>query len=782
MAVSKSEVVLSFYGDIGQVVGKMRIVAMKKNTLWELNESESNEFQEEPIQILEGNTYEYVIIESPSKATLRLGQTVTKSKLSNQGQGEQGRIEPGLFTGRMPIVLENETGKPLGRAYIEVRSYKVDYRDDYREMMNYISNKCTDLLLEVNSPSEVRLTPDPGKDSETIYQRFVFLKSIIKSNNFLDALEQIVRSPHEKLFMKDEKVSINKGLKPNANALKQIARGYPRIRLNESHPLFHPLKNQYNSEVTLPVTITSTKKQQSFDTTENRFIKYILQDFQSFFELMKNRLKVKKLKKDRFILNELDEIIDLLNEVLKKRFFTDIGDMQFVPISSPVLQKKSGYREVFQAWLKFQLASKLIWVGGEDVYSGGKRDVAILYEYWVFFSLLDLVENLFTMDVPPVKKLIEKTSSGLGLKLKSGNHLAIKGSFAEFGRKLSIEFSYNRTFSRKGKDGQFNYPLSGSWTYRMRPDYSLSIWPEAFTQEEAEEQELMVHIHFDAKYRADNLLNLFGSNSEEDVAAEKEAQRKSGIYKRADLLKMHAYKDAIRRTVGAYIIYPGDQNRTWSGFHEILPGVGAFVLRPGRKDKDLCEISNLIRKILEHLSNRVNKYEKSTYHLYNVYKNNGEANNVHMHLPEKDSLTNNRVVLPDQHSIIISSYKGKTQLDWINKFGMFNCYLGDISTAFTFPQELMNAEHLLLFNEEGLTNTGFWKVLKEAPRIYSTAQLEDIGLRLEDKGENDIYAVFKVERDFSYDSVRIHKRDLHLPSGFISPYIIKLSDLVNMGK
>jgi len=31
---------------------------------------------------------------------------------------------------------------------------------------------------------------------------------------------------------------------------------------------------------------------------------------------------------------------------------------------------------------------------------------------------------------------------------------------------------------------------------------------------------------------------------------------------------------------GAYVLYPGAQNQNWQGFHEIIPGLGAFAIRP----------------------------------------------------------------------------------------------------------------------------------------------------------------------------------------------------------
>ena len=44
----------------------------------------------------------------------------------------------------------------------------------------------------------------------------------------------------------------------------------------------------------------------------------------------------------------------------------------------------------------------------------------------------------------------------------------------------------------------------------------------------------------------------------ENLDAEK-AEQRAGNYKRADLLKMHAYRDAIRRSAGAYVLYPGSE-------------------------------------------------------------------------------------------------------------------------------------------------------------------------------------------------------------------------------
>lgn len=120
-------------------------------------------------------------------------------------------------------------------------------------------------------------------------------------------------------------------------------------------------------------------------------------------------------------------------------------------------------------------------------------------------------------------------------------------------RPLRARFSYNRSFVRNAIR-----TAAGSWTERMRPDYTLSLWPADFLEHEAEAQELMVHVHFDAKYRIDSIEQLFDlDDGKMDTTgvladlADKKREQRLGRYKRADLLKMHAYRDAIRRTQGA---------------------------------------------------------------------------------------------------------------------------------------------------------------------------------------------------------------------------------------
>jgi len=76
---------------------------------------------------------------------------------------------------------------------------------------------------------------------------------------------------------------------------------------------------------------------------------------------------------------------------------------------------------------------------------------------------------------------------------------------------------------------------------------------------------------------------------------------------------MHTYNEAIRRTVGSYVLYPGaapdvkEANARYSRYHELIPGVGAFALRPkpdGSAPDGLSLLCDFITDILNHQLNR----------------------------------------------------------------------------------------------------------------------------------------------------------------------------------
>lgn len=699
---------------------KLWINSRRSGTLFDGIESalENNEAR---FQLIEGCYYDYEI----SNNQFILGDIGENIIQQHKRHCNIGTLSPNIFVGTLEIpLLKKENKEKCTSVHLEVQSVKSGYRNDYRDMLELITEKCTDLLLQSNSPVSHHFDVDYSKDSQTLYQKFAFIKSIVGSEEFKDAVHRIVTSPVTKWSETHEQKDIRSVRRFSNNNVKELVKGGNRTSLPEQHYL-----REYGLK-TLPERITSVRKTDSVDTPENRFIKHALETFLKFCLDINNAAQ-----KDTKLHSESSLLIRALESQLFHSVFKDISRPTTLKLNSPVLQRKEGYREVLRTWLMFELAAKLIWQGGEDVYGAGKKDIATLYEYWLFFKLLDLFQEIFDIEPKDIADLIKETPDGLNLQIKQGKFTALSGVYDTGNRKLHVRFNYNRSFS-----GKKNYPDSGSWTTTLRPDYTLSFWPFGISEVEAEKQELVVHVHFDAKYKIANLTDFIEQNSTKDLDEEKIEHRK-GIYKNADLIKMHAYKDAIRRTGGAYVLYPGDKTLNRKGFHEIIPGLGAFPVRPSKNDSGIGELKSFILEIIEHFLNRASQRERIAFRTYDVYKNEpNKENEVNDALPE--TYGENRDLIPDNTHVLVGFYKTEN-LDWIIKSGLYNARADSKRGSLRLGPGEAGAKYLLL-HSHGETITGrLLKIIETGPRVFSKQTIINKGYPSEPT--QDYYLVYKVQ-------------------------------------
>lgn len=656
------------------------------------------EMGEAPFQIYEGSFYHYKIEGPYFLDCTELKENVTPSVFDSS----TGRIAPNIYVGTLELaVIKQGTDQVVSQFTLEVQSEKINYREDYRNMLSDITEKCVDLLLQHDSPVYQHFEIDFSVDAKTLYQRFAFIKSVIDSPEFNDSIQKILSTPVTRWKDTECIKDIRNVKRLNNSAIRQIAGLSNRMPL----PIEHPLVRFMDS---VPTYVTTTNKTESIDTPENSFIKFALETFLTLLLNFRTSLKSTRVTKEANI------IIEKLEQFLQHSMFREVSTLKTLPLNSPVLQRKEGYREVLRVWLMFDLASKLIWQGGEDIYKGNKKDIAVLYEYWVFFKLLDIVKDVFKLDTYVPQKLLKTTSNGIDLILKQGNILPISGLYESNIRKLNVVFNYNKTFNSVEY-----YPHGGSWTRPLRPDYTISIWPYGIDEQTAEKEELIVHIHFDAKYKIDNLKTLFEAKSEteeainEDLLEEKEAQKR-GTYKRVDLLKMHTYKDAIRRTAGAYILYPGSKEYRKSGFHEIIPGLGAFPLRPSKINDGSKELIQFLHEVLNHFLNRATQREHLSTKVYEIHKDLPYAN-IQAQLPE--AIGENRSFIPDETTVIIGYYKNAAQYKWITEKGRYNFRTGEDKGALVLNKEIVSATYLLLYSKHDKTSGDIWEIVSKGPKV-----------------------------------------------------------------
>ncbi|MFN8297066.1 MAG: DUF2357 domain-containing protein [Chitinophagales bacterium] len=686
---------------------------------------------EAQFQIKEGHFYEYKISEGYSICT---SEIVSQSNINKSS----GRIAPNIYVGTLSIdVLKTATQEKCGEVKLEVQSVKTSYREDYRYMLEEITEKCTDLLLQHSSPVSQKLEVDFNADAATLYQRFAFIKSILDSTEFNDAVHKVLTSPvtrwRETEIIKD----IRSVRRFHSSTIRQIATTTNRIDL----PSEHPLKTIVHS---IPAKINASHKTETVDTPENRFVKHALVSFQSFCSDFKTKVRNSERVKQEAALLE-----DKLEQQLNHSVFKEISTPTTLPLNSPVLQRKEGYREILRVWLMFDLAAKIIWKGGDDVYSGNKKDVAVLYEYWLFFKLLDILKDIFKIDSRNISDLIVKTDNNLEMQLKQGKHFPVQGIYEGGSRKLNILFSYNRAFT-----GKKEYPHAGSWTKNMRPDYTLSIWPYGIEQSEAEIEELIVHVHFDAKYKVKNMDDIFGtteniSQTEEEIqkelSDEKEELRK-GTYKREDLLKMHAYKDAIRRTGGAYILYPGtDKRYTSTGFHEIIPGLGAFSIRPSKTNSGTEELKAFLLEVVQHFMIRTSQREKIAFRAYDIYKNPPNTENI-IKEPIPENYGANRDLIPDETNILVGYYNSPEQYEWIKRSGLYNFRMGSGKGSLILDKETVGSKYLLLHTVGEISSGELWKIISSGPKVYSKDDMSRKGYPKSNDEMQEYYLVIEIEK------------------------------------
>ena len=689
-------------------------------------ESNSKNSLEAEIQLMEGGSYEFELkqIGGPFEnySLVAAGGIIEPFSRATQF----GHIKPGNYVGTLTVDLLRDTTK-IGEVAFEIRSYKSSYREDYRHMLSYITEQCAEIVLQHSSPVTQNLTYNYDGDAQTLYQRFAFVRSVIESDEFDESMHRILNMPVNGWQERIESLNTVRGGRMDSSAVREFAKGINRLEL----PHLHPWRSVGIKSV--PVSVPRRKRYETVDTPENRFVLFVLNSLQQFCADIGQRLKKKGSLREA---KHATAAVEKLEGWLSHAMFKEVGIPTRIPLNSPVLQRKEGYREILRAWLMFDLAAKLIWKAGDDIYSAGKKDVAKLYEYWVFFKLLDVLSKKFKLKHKSIKELIRETDDGLSLNLIEGQHSAIEGKYERRSRNLNVKFSFNRTFS-----GRRNYPNGGSWTKQMRPDYTLSLWPVGMSDKEAEEAELITHVHFDAKYKIDKVKQWF----ESDGNKEEKEETSIGSFKREDLLKMHAYKDAIRRTGGAYVLYPGQESWTRSGFREVIPGLGAFPLKPSMINDGSKHLVEFIDKVIAHMLNRATQRENASYHIYRIHKD--EPSSV-LNEPIPEFNKEVRLEPADETTVIIGYCKSEVQTNWINSKGLYNARTGTSMGSIELGPKVTGAKYLLLHSKDRLVTSQLYRIepfrLNHiGPRIYSKSQL--LGLNYPNPS-CDYYAVFKVSK------------------------------------
>jgi predicted component of viral defense system (DUF524 family) len=759
---------LPFRSPSGAVVGHLVLTPIRDAAspasapLAEVDDADAREHGQSEVQLREAERYEYEV-EPANGADLRLRCSVSSRRKSLKPEApDAGLIETGSFCGTLLMELvegvANDEKAAVASALLDVRSIKLDYRTEYRGMLRRLSEELAGLVADSRSSAKAgfRCSFEERTDEGWLQIQLELLRETLDSVEFSAALQRVLSFPHERLSMASDYMPADRSVRWTPSAIRQLVGRSPRREVPPNHPLrLNPGIETISGRVAVP------RKSRDIDTPENRFVKFALGEFRAFLTHAEGVFaSCAGWGASAALARRLASTID---DWLARGLFREVGDMRFAPLGSPVLQRRAGYRELLRWWLRFRTAAELSWKGGEDLFRAGQRDVASLYEYWLFFELLGwFCRKCRGGSRPAIEELVEGLDDGLpNLRLRKQSELGpFEGAFSEEGRRMNARFSYNRRFDVAKESHQ-----AGSWTRRLHPDYTLTFWPEGMAEAEAERRQLLVHVHFDAKYRVEDIEVLFGAEGVDD--ADEEAQ---GNYKRQDLLKMHAYRDAIRRSQGAYVLYPGGQSAPviFQGYHEILPGLGAFGVAPDDKGvaRGLEALEKFLDGVLSHLSNRTTAQERVSYHVSEAYTAREEAVPYGaLRLPETDIFGSGyRALPPAEHMVLAAWYRNEAQARLAAADdGFVFVRLGRRSGALHVHPNLSRARHVVLRTDEAVVAPGLLVLREPGFRVYTRSQLRlELRQHAGSRGiaaweasagaddEEHIYALFRTRPDAAY--------------------------------
>lgn len=505
---------------------------------------------------------------------------------------------------------------------LEIIPDKINYEEDYIEMTEALAEACSELLIDY-SGSTSNLYKQSEEDNKTLLEQFIFLRKFCYDDNLQALFEAIKRNPDRLLEQEEEMKPVGTGI-PSKKFYRNPfsnSRGWIRTK---------------TSKTFVPEMVSIVRKFDKLDTPSNRFIKFALNRIDSICSCLIKKLENNGCLSQIECVEEAKVIHSTIENIFEDNFFDEIGSLDLIPQNNQVLLKREGYSQIFSAYSMMDLALQLDWDGKTDIYEGESKNVALLYEYWLFFELYKIIKSidgcktLNTQENPFI--LI---NDGVNVSLKEGKETCQSFEINKHGVKVNLY--YNRQFSKNEFEST---KYEGSYSRPFRPDFTLAIFPSNYEKEgnngefEAIVDGTVSYVHFDAKYRVSDLTSIVGDNkgnvcNDEEFVKDK-IESIVNTYKRGDLLKMHTYNDAIRRTIGSYILYPGSndnklKNECFSLYDEIVPGVGAFSIKPSISDSGENELKNFIVSLIkckELESSRLNRMKNYTEMIVNEPSSN----------------------------------------------------------------------------------------------------------------------------------------------------------------
>lgn len=452
--------------------------------------------------------------------------------------------------------LEITSAAGRARIRIEVFSRKVDFRADYLAMRDDISGMLRNLAMAANAKTYGLAAPKRSTNP-TLIEWFALVRR--QFAEFAKLAHGIASNPHSKLVRHSSKVEVERSRRVARQTLDRA------FRRSNSGPL-HP-----GLGVSLPRRINEIVSWATFDTHENRYFKALLRETHRKIRTLARITESGDEDADRdserrffdSIRGELKEFQFQLESILRLPLFGRVADVALEKPNSMVLHKNSLYARFDK--LCRQLNGGLSF--SNDIVPIGLKDTALLYEYWCFLKIIQLLQDRFELKEQTVVRIRRLRTV---VALEKGQGSAIRFTHRTTGKELYV--LYNRLFNKLP-------------TLSQKPDNVIQF---------SDDERLYI---FDAKYR---------------IQFDQDYLRKYGKAgpMEEDINTMHRYRDAIAIphpltrehqrgvVIGAAVLFPHPDEADYAGhrFHESLNQVeiGGIPFLPNSTSMMRAKIDELL--------------------------------------------------------------------------------------------------------------------------------------------------------------------------------------------
>ncbi len=452
---------------------------------------------------------------------------------------------------------------------------------DYDQLLERISEEAAALPFDAGTPSALPFDRSMLGSRDVLYHAFTYLRHVVgptvsRERALLPILQGIVRRPHRRFQRVGREVPLELALRVEPRVMQDVLCGrWPLERVRGSQgPLAVALQGHR------PTHIEESVATDLLDTAENRFVKCFLDISLGVVDLMRTRASTANRPESwrKSVLTGCADIERALRPVRQHMMWREVGPMVHFPASSTVLQRRHEYRELFQHYNRLRLGSRLPLDTELAEQLLEVKNIALLYELWSCFALVRAVKAV--LGEPESAGRLKSDDLGLGLGWEYSVHWS-----------NGVRVLYNPSFSR-ARAG-----LRRSYSVPLRPDLLLEV-------PRGEGCELHV---LDAKFKVEWLDGAMPSTEEKDEEEKNRRREREGTFKRADIYKMHAYRDALPAVRSAWVLYPGTRMRFFArcgsgggvehveDLPRVLEGVGAAPLPSDGVGVEMIEV---VRRLL----------------------------------------------------------------------------------------------------------------------------------------------------------------------------------------